>query len=103
AVYDEMRAMYAARPSNIRKRRSRASLACTGPITYTGHDRVQADITNLKAAMETVNSHDGFLTALSPTNVAPHYRNEYYRTEEEYLIAIADAMHEEYAAIVDAG
>ena len=103
AVYEEMRSMYAARPSNIRKRRARTSLACTGPITYTGQERVQADTRNLKEAMDGVSATDGFITALSPTNVAPHYRNEHYRTQEEYLAAIADAMHEEYAAIVDAG
>ncbi|MBV9893596.1 MAG: cobalamin-independent methionine synthase II family protein [Chloroflexi bacterium] len=105
AVYEEMRVMYAARPSNVRKQRSRPSLACTGPITYTGQARVQADIDNLKRAMQTIGASDGegFLTALSPTNVAPHYPNLYYRTEEEYLVAIADAMHEEYTAIVEAG
>lgn len=95
--------MYAARPSNMRKRRSRISLACTGPISYTGQERVQADIRNLQEAMQAVDASQGFITALSPTNVAPHYRNEHYRTEEEYLAAIADAMHEEYAAIVEAG
>jgi 5-methyltetrahydropteroyltriglutamate--homocysteine methyltransferase len=103
AVYEEMRRMYAARPSNIGKRRARPLLACTGPISYTGQARVQADIEHLKRAMRTVEATQGFITALSPTNVAPHYPNLYYATEEEYLVAIADAMHEEYAAIVDAG
>jgi 5-methyltetrahydropteroyltriglutamate--homocysteine methyltransferase len=105
AVYEEMRAMYAARPSNIAKNRSRAAYACTGPITYIGQERVAADIANLRHALETAGRPlaDGFLTALSPTNVAPHYRNEYYRSDEEYLIAIAEAMRVEYAAIVDAG
>jgi 5-methyltetrahydropteroyltriglutamate--homocysteine methyltransferase len=102
-VYDEMRTMYAARPSNVRKRRSRVSLACTGPIIYTGQARVRADIRNLQEATPSGTTVEGFVTALSPTNVAPHYRNEYYRTDEEYLVAIADAMHEEYAAIVEAG
>jgi len=95
--------MYTARPSNIAKRRSRRTLACVGPITYTGQDRVQADVDNLKAAMRSTGAESGFLTALSPTNVAPHYRNDYYATEEEYLVAIADAMHAEYTAIVEAG
>jgi 5-methyltetrahydropteroyltriglutamate--homocysteine methyltransferase len=103
AVYEEQRAMYAARPSNIRRRRVRDSLACTGPITYIGHDLVHTDIVNLKNAMRDVGAADGFLTALSPTNVAPHYPNLYYPTEEQYLVAIADAMHEEYQSIVDAG
>jgi 5-methyltetrahydropteroyltriglutamate--homocysteine methyltransferase len=103
AVYAEQRAMYAARPSNVRRRRVRSILACTGPIRYTGHAQVQTDILNLKQAMQASGAQAGFVTALSPTNVAPHYRNEYYRTEEEYLVAIADAMHAEYQAITDAG
>jgi len=64
---------------------------------------VQTDIANLRHALQSSTAEEGFITALSPTNVAPHYRNEYYRSEEEYLVAIADAMHEEYAAIVEAG
>jgi len=102
-VYAEQRAMYAARPSNIRRRRVRASMACTGPLRYIGRDLVQADIDNLKRAMSESGGTEGFITALSPTNVAPHYPNLYYPSEEEYLVAIADAMHEEYRAIVDAG
>src|SRR5216683_2738030 len=54
AVYDEQRAMYAARPSNERRRRVRDSLACTGPIEYIGHDLVKTDILNLQNAMKTV-------------------------------------------------
>ena len=46
---------------------------------------------------------EAFITALSPSNVALYHRNEYYKTEEEYLFALADAMHEEYQAIVDGG
>jgi 5-methyltetrahydropteroyltriglutamate--homocysteine methyltransferase len=105
AVYEEMRAMYAARPSNIRKARVRAAYACTAPISYTGQPRVQADIANMRRALHAAGRpvEDGFITALSPTNVGPHYRNEYYASEEEYLVAIADAMREEYAAIIDAG
>jgi 5-methyltetrahydropteroyltriglutamate--homocysteine methyltransferase len=103
AVYEEQRAMYAARPSNIRRRRVRESLACTGPITYTGQDLVRTDIENLLRAMRRAGAQDGFMSALSPTNVAPHFRNDFYRTEEEYLFAIADAMRVEYKAIVDAG
>jgi 5-methyltetrahydropteroyltriglutamate--homocysteine methyltransferase len=103
AVYDEQRLMYAARPSNQRRRRVRESLACTGPIRYIGHDLVATDIRNLKQAMASHGVEDGFVTALSPTNVAPHYPNFFYPTEEQYLVAIADAMHEEYQAIVDAG
>jgi 5-methyltetrahydropteroyltriglutamate--homocysteine methyltransferase len=103
AVYAEMRAMYAARPLKIGRPASRPGLVCTGPIAYIGQREVQADIENLRMAMQGVTAEEGFLTALSPNNLALNYRNEYYRSDEEYLVALADAMHEEYAAIVEAG
>jgi 5-methyltetrahydropteroyltriglutamate--homocysteine methyltransferase len=107
AVYAEQQAMYAARPSNVARPGGtggvREAYACTGPITYTGHDQVRADIANLRAALRGVEAEEAFLTALSPSNVALYHRNEFYATEEEYLFALADAMHEEYQAIVDAG
>jgi 5-methyltetrahydropteroyltriglutamate--homocysteine methyltransferase len=106
-VYAEQKAMYAARPSNMSRPGGtggvREAYACTGPITYIGQDQVNADITNLRAALETVQAEEAFLTALSPSNVALYHRNDFYATEEEYLFALADAMHEEYQAIVDAG
>jgi 5-methyltetrahydropteroyltriglutamate--homocysteine methyltransferase len=102
-VYAEQRAMYAARPSRQGRSTSRPGLVCTGPITYTGQDQVQTDIANLKAGLTGTSAIEGFITALSPTNVALYYQNAYYPTEEEYQIALADAMREEYKAIVDAG
>jgi 5-methyltetrahydropteroyltriglutamate--homocysteine methyltransferase len=43
------------------------------------------------------------MPAISPTSVEDWQRNRYYKTQEEFLFAIAEAMHEEYKAIVDAG
>jgi 5-methyltetrahydropteroyltriglutamate--homocysteine methyltransferase len=103
AVYEEQRVMYAARPSKIGRPASRPALVCSGPITYVGHKDVQADIENLRAAMQGVAAEEGFMTALSPNNLALNYRNEYYRTDEEYLFALADAMGHEYRAIAEAG
>ena len=77
--------------------------ACTGPIAYVGHARVQADIANLKAALAGQEVTEAFLPAIAPSNVEGRQQNAHYRTDEEYLFAIADAMHEEYKAIVDAG
>jgi 5-methyltetrahydropteroyltriglutamate--homocysteine methyltransferase len=106
-AYAEMKVMYAARPSNVTRPGgtggARRAYACTGPITYTGQSAVQADIANLRAALRTVQASEAFVTALSPTNLAMYHRNDYYATEEEYLYALADAMHVEYQAIVDAG
>jgi 5-methyltetrahydropteroyltriglutamate--homocysteine methyltransferase len=77
--------------------------ACVGPIAYTGHAHVQADIANLKAALATVPVEEAFLPAIAPSNVEGRHRNQYYKSDEEYVFAIADAMHQEYRAIVDAG
>jgi 5-methyltetrahydropteroyltriglutamate--homocysteine methyltransferase len=102
-VYAEQRVMYAARPSRQGRSTGRPGLVCTGPITYIGQAEVQADIANLKAGLQETNAVEGFITALSPTNVALYYQNAYYKSDEEYQIALADAMREEYRAIVDAG
>ena len=106
-VYSEMKIMYAARPSNVERPGGvggvREAYACTAPITYTGQKHVQEDIANLKAALTGLDVEEAFITALSPSNVALYHRNDFYTTEEEYLFALADAMHEEYQAIVDAG
>ena len=74
-------------------------LACTGPVSYRGQEAVRRDIDNLKAALAGVKPEEVFLPALAPSGVG---RNEYYRTAEEYLHAVAEAMHAEYQAIVDA-
>jgi 5-methyltetrahydropteroyltriglutamate--homocysteine methyltransferase len=78
-------------------------MVCTGPITYKGHEALQMDIANLKAALQRVNCEEAFMPATSPTNIESQRRNEHYPTQEAYLYAIADAMREEYRAIVDAG
>ena len=78
-------------------------LACTGPVRYVGHGAVRTDIANLQAALKGCGGAEAFLPAISPSNIEGRYANKHYPTEEEYLFAIADAMHEEYKAIVDAG
>ncbi len=79
------------------------SLICTGPIKYVGHAVLQRDIANLKAATAGRSPSDIFMPAISPENTEQAKRNEYYKTDEEYSIAIAEALNEEYRAIVDAG
>jgi 5-methyltetrahydropteroyltriglutamate--homocysteine methyltransferase len=78
-------------------------MVCTGPIAYTGHQHVRTDIENLRAALVGVDAEEAFIPAISPTGVEGWQRNRYYRTDEEYLYALADAMREEYRAIVEAG
>src|SRR5690606_37385903 len=74
----------------------------TGPITYIGQDQVQADVRNMKAAMDANGFDEGFITAISPGSAA-RIGNEHYKTEEEFIYACADALKEEYKAITDAG
>jgi 5-methyltetrahydropteroyltriglutamate--homocysteine methyltransferase len=74
---------------------------CTGPITYDP-SALQRDITRLKDAVEGHDVTDAFLPVLAPAS-AYWLRNEHYATDEAFVYAIADAMHEEYKGIVDAG
>lgn len=78
-------------------------MVCTGPIKYVGHEQLKRDIANFKDALAKTGATEGFLPSISPSNVENWNKNEYYATNEEYFSAIADAMHEEYKAIVDAG
>ncbi len=76
---------------------------CTGPVSYRGHAALQRDIDNLKAALGQISCEEAFMPAVSPTNLANWNSNEHYRTDEEFRVALAEALHEEYRAIVDAG
>ena len=75
-------------------------IICKGPITYVGQELLQTDIANLKAAVAHYDVADVFMPSTGPSGFG---RNEYYESHEEYLHAVADAMHEEYRGIVDAG
>jgi 5-methyltetrahydropteroyltriglutamate--homocysteine methyltransferase len=76
---------------------------CTGPVAYVGHAKVRADLDNLRAALAGLRVEEAFVPAIAPSNVEGRQPNAYYKTDEEYLFAIAEAMAEEYRAIVDAG
>lgn len=75
---------------------------CTGPITYIGQEAIRADIANCKAAMAAAGVDEGFMTAVAPGSAA-RVGNAYYPSEEAFIFACADALREEYKAIVDAG
>jgi 5-methyltetrahydropteroyltriglutamate--homocysteine methyltransferase len=104
-AYDDMGVMLAGRSGAIvpkRHVRPKAQV-CTGPIAYIGREELQTDIDNLKQALNEVGVHEGFMTAISPSNLELYYENRFYGSDEEYLVALADAMHVEYKTIVDAG
>jgi 5-methyltetrahydropteroyltriglutamate--homocysteine methyltransferase len=75
---------------------------CVGPVKYTGHDAIKADIAHFKAALTACGVSEGFMTSVAPGSIA-RLGNTYYKTDEEFMFACADAMREEYKAIVDAG
>jgi len=73
------------------------------PLRYTGQSEIAADIANFKAALGGVNVAEAFLPANSLGTIEHWLLNECYKTDEEFLFAIAEVMREEYRAIVDAG
>jgi 5-methyltetrahydropteroyltriglutamate--homocysteine methyltransferase len=75
---------------------------CKGPLAYTGGDAIRADIAHMKAALRAAGVDEGFMTSIAPGS-ASRIGNEHYKTEEELIFACADAMREEYRAILDAG
>ena len=78
-------------------------MICTGPITYQGHEALAAELAVFRGALKGRNFSEAFVPAISPSNIEEWQENQYYKSDEEYLFAIADAMREEYSAIVDAG
>jgi 5-methyltetrahydropteroyltriglutamate--homocysteine methyltransferase len=98
AQYDEA--------SGLNKRLGRR-IIINGPIQYIGHAELQRDIANLKAAVTKVKERHpslaAFLPVVAPASALPGAKNEHYSDERSFLFALADALHEEYRAIVDAG
>lgn len=76
---------------------------CNGPISYTGKPQIQRDIANLKAAVATVKVEGAFLPVVAPASALPNVKNEHYPDEKTLLFALAEALRQEYRAIVDAG
>ena len=76
---------------------------CTGPVSYRGHAAVQTDIDNLRTALKGLPHEEVFMPAIAPSYIFATLPNAFYRTDEEYEQALADALREEYRAIVDAG
>ena len=80
-----------------------AGHACVGQIKYQGHAEVRRDLQNLKAAAAAAGAHDVFFTAVAPASVGYDASNEHYKSEEDYVFAIADALREEYLEVHKAG
>jgi 5-methyltetrahydropteroyltriglutamate--homocysteine methyltransferase len=82
---------------------AQAAFACTGAIAYKGQARLAADIDNLKAALHGREAVDVFMPSVSPSSLANLMQNHHYASEEEHVLACAEAMRVEYETIVAAG
>jgi 5-methyltetrahydropteroyltriglutamate--homocysteine methyltransferase len=77
--------------------------SCTGPITWRGPTFIERDIATLKAALQDVAPTEAFMPAVSPGQIWLNFQNEYYPSDEAFVFAAAEALANEYRAIVDAG
>jgi 5-methyltetrahydropteroyltriglutamate--homocysteine methyltransferase len=77
--------------------------ACSGPVAWKDFAAAEADIARSKAAMDKAGVQECFMTSPSPGQIARYLKNRYYRSDDEYLYALADVMAREYQAIVHAG
>jgi 5-methyltetrahydropteroyltriglutamate--homocysteine methyltransferase len=75
---------------------------CQGPIAYRGQALLRRDLDTFKEALRGVGVEEAFVPAIAPAMVG-RGQNQYYKTEEEYVFALAEALRTEYKAIVDAG
>jgi len=76
---------------------------CVAPIKYTGLDELRRDIDNLKAGLQGVQVEEAFLPVAAPSSAIPDRKNEYYRNDEELVIALAEALRTEYRTIAESG
>jgi 5-methyltetrahydropteroyltriglutamate--homocysteine methyltransferase len=104
-AYEDLKIMHGARSGTlVAKRTARPrALVCAGAIRYVGHDELHADIANLKASLQGIGGAEAFMTAISPSNLELYYENRHYASDEDYLLALGEAMRVEYLAITDAG
>ncbi len=89
----------AERGSTAKYRRPR----CVGPISLADEGPLRTDLQNLRAAAQATPPLEAFMNAASPGVIALFQPNDYYRTSDDYLAALAEALRFEYEAIVSAG
>src|SRR5260221_11116611 len=76
---------------------------CVGPLNYVGHEALRQELEDFRAALQGMKVAEAFLPANTPGTVEHWLRNEHYRTGEEFVQGIAEALRDEYKAIVEAG
>ncbi|MFT7107502.1 MAG: 5-methyltetrahydropteroyltriglutamate--homocysteine methyltransferase [Yoonia sp.] len=76
---------------------------CVGEVKAKGQGELEKDIANLKGAMAEHGAKRGFMNAASPGVISLFLTNDYYKSREAYLAALANAMKAEYETIVASG
>jgi 5-methyltetrahydropteroyltriglutamate--homocysteine methyltransferase len=75
---------------------------CVAPVKYSGHTAIKSDIEHFKTALAASGISEGFMSSIGPGS-ACRMGNVFYKSDEEFMFAWADVMHEEYKAIIDGG
>jgi 5-methyltetrahydropteroyltriglutamate--homocysteine methyltransferase len=97
--YAEYNALHNA-PAGVRQR---GEWVCVGPVEYTGHAAIARDTEDISKAARQAGAHGAFLPVVAPASVMPVRVDEHYDSDEAFMFAVADALNEEYRAVVDAG
>jgi 5-methyltetrahydropteroyltriglutamate--homocysteine methyltransferase len=88
-----------AAPNQVRT----SEYVCTGPITYVGQAALQREIETLREGLGDIAPADAFLTSTAPASIEAGRVNEHYRSTEDFVFAIAEALRVEYEMIAKAG
>jgi 5-methyltetrahydropteroyltriglutamate--homocysteine methyltransferase len=91
------------KPDNTSARPKALVWDCVGPIAYKGQAAIRRDTENFKAALQGVKVEGAFMPVAAPMSARGLWLNSYYKSDAEIVVALADALKEEYRAIVDAG
>jgi 5-methyltetrahydropteroyltriglutamate--homocysteine methyltransferase len=85
------------------RRRWLGADVAVAPIEYTDKTSIGRDIGHLKQAAALAGAVDAFLPVVAPASAAFNGVNDFYKTEEEYVYALSDALRNEYLAIYESG
>ncbi len=84
-------------------RKARKAPACNGPVELADRRSPKLDMENLIAAAKGKDVKGLFSSAASPGVISLFFRNDYYKSQEDYLSAIAEAMRYEYETVAESG
>ena len=84
-------------------RKHRKTPACNGPVSMRDVEAPRRDARRLQDALRGKQPAGMFLSSASPGVTTFFFRNDHYPSHEDYLFAVAEALRQEYEAIVGAG